>query len=248
MKNLSKKIISLIMALLILVTAIPTNIFANGINENSKEDSKVTTLQITEPEINPVYAYYLEHPEEFKYGYIPPKYILPFEESSVSRMQFRNSNLPSEFKTDLNYVTSVKNQWGTGTCWAHSAISTIETLIARQLPIDINSLNFSEGHMALNSGRDYDLNSGGNNYAAWRYFSTLAGPVSENNDIFKKYTIDQNFTGKGLEQMTDASNMHHEYYISEAKEYKNTTENIKSAVYNNYSVASGYYFDEKKSY
>lgn len=104
MKNSLKRLISLIMALLILVTAIPTNIFANGINENSKEDSKVTTLQITEPEINPVYAYYLEHPEEFKYGYIPPKYVLPFENSSESSYQTRSLDIPKEFEKNIQHL------------------------------------------------------------------------------------------------------------------------------------------------
>ena len=119
----------------------------------------------------------------------------------------------------------------------HSALSTVETLILRQTDTTKGDLNLSEGHMALNSSRGYNLNSGGNNYAAWRYFSTLAGPVSEKN--FPKYTITSDFTGSGLKAMADSKGKQHEYYIAEAKEYENTTENIKRAVINNYSVASG---------
>ena len=242
MKKLSKRIISLIITLAIIVTILPSSIMAKELKENSQRTTSTEPLKITESEINPEYIYYLDHPEEFKYGYIPQKYLLPFDKSS--ELQFRSSskNLPSKFTTNLSYVTPVKDQFNTGTCWAHSALSTVETLILRQTDTTKGDLNLSEGHMALNSSRGYNLNSGGNNYAAWRYFSTLAGPVSEKN--FPKYTITSDFTGSGLKAMADSKGKQHEYYIAEAKEYENTTENIKRAVHNNYSATSGYYYDE----
>ncbi|MFR6151751.1 MAG: stalk domain-containing protein [Peptoniphilus sp.] len=242
MKKLSKRIISLILTLAIIVTILPSNIMAKELKENSQRTTSTEPLKIIKPEINPEYIYYLDHPDEFKYGYIPQKYLLPFDKSS--ELQFRSSSekLPKQFTTDLNYVTPVRNQFNTGTCWAHSALSTVETLILRQTDTTKGDLNLSEGHMALNSSRGYNLNSGGNNYAAWRYFSTLAGPVSEKN--FPKYTITSDFTGSGLKAMADSKGKQHEYYIAEAKEYENTTENIKRAVINNYSVASGYFHDE----
>ena len=230
------------MTLAIIVTILPSNIMAKELKENSQRTTSTEPLKIIKPEINPEYIYYLDHPDEFKYGYIPQKYLLPFDKSS--ELQFRSSSekLPKQFTTDLNYVTPVRNQFNTGTCWAHSALSTVETLILRQTDTTKGDLNLSEGHMALNSSRGYNLNSGGNNYAAWRYFSTLAGPVSEKN--FPKYTITSDFTGSGLKAMADSKGKQHEYYIAEAKEYENTTENIKRAVINNYSVASGYFHDE----
>ncbi|WP_277220605.1 stalk domain-containing protein [Peptoniphilus vaginalis] len=242
MKKLSKRIISLLITLAIIVTILPSSIMAKELKENSQKTTSREPLKIIEPEINPEYIYYLDHPDEFKYGYIPQKYLLPFDKSS--ELQFRSSseNLPKQFKTDLNFVTPVKNQFMTGTCWAHSALSTVETLILRQTDTTKGDLNLSEGHLALNSSRGYNLNSGGNNYAAWRYFSTLAGPVSEKN--FPSYTITSDFNGSGLNLMADSKGKHHEYYIAEAKEYENTTENIKRAVHNNYSVTSGYYYDK----
>ena len=215
---------------------------AKELKENYQKTTSREPLKIIEPEINPEYIYYLDHPEEFKYGYIPQKYLLPFDKSSEVQFRSSSENLPSKFTTDLNYVTPVKNQFKTGTCWAHSALSTVETLILRQTNTTKEDLNLSEGHMALNSSRGYNLNSGGNNYAAWRYFSTLAGPVSEKS--FPNYTITSEFTGSELKAMADSKGKHHEYYIAEAKEYENTTENIKRAVYNNYSVTSGYYYDK----
>ncbi len=242
MQKLSKRIISLIITLAILITILPSSIMAKELEENSQKTTSTKLLKITESEINPEYIYYLDHPEEFKYGYIPQKYLLPFDKSS--KVQFRSSseNLPSKFTTDLEYVTPVKNQFKTGTCWAHSALSTVETLILRQTNTTKEDLNLSEGHMALNSSRAFNLHSGGNNYVALRYFSTLAGPVSEKN--FPKYTITSDFTGSGLNAMADSKSKQHEYYIAEAKEYENTTENIKRAVYNNYSATSGYFHDE----
>ena len=242
MKKLSKRIISLLITLAIIVTILPSSIMAKELKENYQKTTSREPLKIIEPEINPEYIYYLDHPEEFKYGYIPQKYLLPFDKSSEVQFRSSSENLPSKFTTDLNYVTPVKNQFKTGTCWAHSALSTVETLILRQTNTTKEDLNLSEGHMALNSSRGYNLNSGGNNYAAWRYFSTLAGPVSEKS--FPNYTITSEFTGSELKAMADSKGKHHEYYIAEAKEYKNTTENIKRAVYNNYSVTSGYYYDK----
>lgn len=202
MKKLSKRIISLLITLAIIVTILPSSIMAKELKENSQKTTSREPLKIIEPEINPEYIYYLDHPDEFKYGYIPQKYLLPFDKSS--ELQFRSSseNLPKQFKTDLNFVTPVKNQFMTGTCWAHSALSTVETLILRQTDTTKGDLNLSEGHLALNSSRGYNLNSGGNNYAAWRYFSTLAGPVSEKN--FPSYTITSDFNGSGLNLMADS--------------------------------------------
>ena len=242
MKKLSKRIISLILTLAIIVTILPSNIMAKELEENSQKTTSTKLLKITESEINPEYIYYLDHPEEFKYGYIPQKYLLPFDKSSEVQFRSSSENLPSKFTTDLEYVTPVKNQFKTGTCWAHSALSTVETLILRQTNTTKEDLNLSEGHMALNSSRAFNLHSGGNNYVALRYFSTLAGPVSEKN--FPKYTITSDFTGSGLNAMADSKSKQHEYYIAEAKEYENTTENIKRAVYNNYSATSGYFHDE----
>ena len=242
MKKLSKRIISLLITLAIIITILPSSIMAKELKENSQKATSREPLKIIEPEINPEYIYYLDHPEEFKYGYIPQKYLLPFDKSSEIQFRSSSENLPSKFTTDLNYVTPVRNQFKTGTCWAHSALSTVETLILRQTDTTKEGLNLSEGHLALNSSRGYNLNSGGNNYAAWRYFSTLAGPVSEKN--FPSYTITSDFNGSGLNLMADSKEKHHEYYIAEAKEYENTTENIKRAVYNNYSVTSGYYYDK----
>ena len=242
MQKLSKRIISLIITLAILITILPSSIMAKELKENSQKTTSTKLLKITESEINPEYIYYLDHPEEFKYGYIPQKYLLPFDKSSEVQFRSSSENLPSKFTTDLEYVTPVKNQFKTGTCWAHSALSTVETLILRQTNTTKEDLNLSEGHMALNSSRAFNLHSGGNNYVALRYFSTLAGPVSEKN--FPKYTITSDFTGSGLNAMADSKSKQHEYYIAEAKEYENTTENIKRAVYNNYSATSGYFHDE----
>lgn len=196
MKNLSKRIISLIMIFAIILTIMPSNIIAKEVE--NKEGLRREEPKIIEPQINPEYEYYLEHPEEFKYGYIPPKYVLPFEKAPKARRQRRlDDDLPSKFTTDLSYVTSVKNQRRTGTCWAHSAISTIETLILSRGLAEYDSLDLSEGHMALNALKGYDLNSGGNNHVAFQYLSSLAGPVSEKN--YPDYKI----SGNGIVKMPE---------------------------------------------
>lgn len=228
----------------IILTIMPSNIIAKEVE--NKEGLRREEPKIIEPQINPEYEYYLEHPEEFKYGYIPPKYVLPFEKAPKARRQRRlDDDLPSKFTTDLSYVTSVKNQRRTGTCWAHSAISTIETLILSRGLAEYDSLDLSEGHMALNALKGYDLNSGGNNHVAFQYLSSLAGPVSEKN--YPDYKI----SGNGIVKMPEKTALEtneksHEYYIPDTLLMENTVNNIKKCVYNYKSVADGYYSSEEK--
>lgn len=249
MKNLSKKIISLIMALLILVSAIPTNIFANGINENSKGLILAEEPIVIEPKINPEYEYYLQHKDEYIYGYIPPKYVLPFQKSSDPSYQTRSLDIPEQYKkeyrTPAKFITPVKHQQQTGTCWAHAAISTIETLILKRGLADYKDLDLSEGHMVLNSLSDTNFETGGNNMIALQYLTNLSGPVNEKD--FPGYTI----VGEGIQNskigsMEDADKKLYEYYIPNTIILENTVDNIKRCVYNYGSVADGYWSDPGK--
>ena len=246
MKNLSKRIISLIMIFAIIITIMPSNIMAKELKENSKKIMRLNPKQ-EEPIINPRYEYYLKHKDEYKTGYIPVKYIFPEDEKAPSIQRFRSSGPPPYYMTEENLITPVKNQQKTGSCWAHAAISTIETLALKNKLSSREDLDLSEGHMAYNSVMGYDLSTGGNNSVALQYLTRLVGPVSEKN--YPGYTI----VGYGLKNtniklMADIKNKNHEYYIPRVYELDNTIENIKEQVQSEGSVANSYWSSEENGY
>lgn len=232
----------------IIITIMPSNIIAKEVE--NKAELRSEESKVLEPQINPEYEYYLEHPEEFKYGYIPPKYIIPIEEQDFlafpSRTAFGQIPAEKSYQTEEKYITDVKSQQQTGTCWAHAAISTIETLAIKNHLSTKDNIDLSEGHMALNSVEDYDLGTGGNTLAALQYLLRLAGPVSESK--YPGYTI----VGDGLQdnnikKMEDINKKLHEYYISNIIVLENNEDNIKRCVKEIGSVSAGYWSDPQKN-
>lgn len=122
---------------------------------------------------NPDYEYYLQHPEEFTYGYVPPKARFDLKDEAEEPMR----TLPSSYDArTLGRISPVKDQGRTGTCWAHAASSSVETAWKS---LRNNFLNLSEMHMAYNAEPGTDLNTGGNALIAMSYYARLDGPVLE---------------------------------------------------------------------
>ncbi|WP_277218031.1 stalk domain-containing protein [Peptoniphilus vaginalis] len=246
MKKLSKRIISLIITLAIIITILPSSIMAKELKENSQKTMRLNPKQ-EEPIINPRYEYYLKHKDEFKTGYVPPKYILPEIEKTSSIQRFRSRSFPSFYMTEEKLITPVKDQQRTGSCWAHAAISTIETLALKNKLSIGEELDLSEGHMVYNSVEGYDLQTGGSNSVALQYLTRLVGPVSEKN--YPAYTIvGDGLRDSNIKAMADIKNKSHEYYIPRVYELKNTIENIKEQVQSEGSVANGYWSGEDQGY
>lgn len=248
MQKLSRKIMSMVLALLMIISILPANVFAEGSgNYSNKEDGKVhfEKSKVIEPVRNPAYDYYLKHKEEFPYGYIPEEYIYPAEEGSRPRRKRHiDESLPVKYdeSRENGIITPVRDQQKTGTCWAHAALSTIETLLIKKKLADKN-INLSEGHMVLNVNDDVSLTSGGDNHFAFLYFSRLRGPVEEKN--YPNYSI-QGKDVVGTEtklKMSDADKKNHEYHVLNMIIKKATTDNIKKCVMDYGSVAAGYWDD-----
>jgi len=248
MQKLSRKIMSMVLALLMIISILPANVFAEGsVNYSNKEDGKVhfEKSKVIESVRNPAYDYYLKHKEEFPYGYIPEEYIYPAEKVSGRRGK-RDIDEPLPEKYDGSrkngIITPVRDQQQTGTCWAHAALSTIETLLIKEKLAD-KDINLSEGHMALNVNYDVSLTSGGDNHFALLYFSRLRGPVEEKN--YPDYSIQgKDVVGTATKlKMSDADKKNHEYHVLNMIVKKATTDNIKKCVMDYGSVAAGYWDD-----
>ena len=95
-------------------------------------------------------------------------------------------DLPSSYDLrDLNLVTPVKDQGGSGSCWAFSTLAAIESYLLKTEGI---AYDFSENHMKNLMGY-YGLNGtdwadGGNHYMSLAYLLRWSGPVDERLDPF----------------------------------------------------------------
>ena len=249
MQKLSRKIMSMVLALLMIISILPANVFAEGsVNYSNKEDGKVhfEKSKVIESVRNPAYDYYLKHKEEFPYGYIPEEYIYPAEKVSGRRgKRDIDESLPEKYDESRKngIITPVRDQQQTGTCWAHAALSTIETLLIKKNLADKDIINLSEGHMALNVNDDVSLDTGGGNHFAFLYFSRLRGPVEEKN--YPNYSIKgEDVVGRATKlKMSDADKKNHEYHVLNMIVKKATTDNIKKCVMDYGSVAAGYWDD-----
>lgn len=256
MKGNFKRMFALLIALIISISSLGSGTYAESMYFRDENQDEIYNLNknITEPVLNPEYTYYINHKDEFIYGYIPEKYINVREKSSFrirkrrSLDQLREAGFPKKYDSrERNIISPVKNQYTAGVCWAFSSLSTIETLLLKEGKEEID---FSEGHMAYNASKDVDLERGGNNLVAMRYFSRLAGPVQEKNA--KEYEIVENnpragsgtFDNRAVNLMDDADKQLHEFYVPDMIELDCNVDNIKKCVMEYGSVASGYYNDD----
>ncbi|WP_276907102.1 C1 family peptidase, partial [Peptoniphilus duerdenii] len=264
----------ILLSLMILVPTLIVPASASGnVNEitstakkNTMKTAPIRAKEIEDPIPNPQYEYYLNHKEEFTSGYIPPKYIFP-QEKTIS-IRARSSSPIDGIKkydsrssdTSLNHfgrnvITPRKDQFYTGTCWAHADLAVVESLLKIKYGEDFD---LSEGHMAYNVNDFTDLQSGGDEQHALTYYARLTGPVLEKN--FKAYTIDEDnpkdrkqkefdpsratFLPEGergtFKIMGDAFNKKLDVFVTRTLELDLTRENLKKCIYENGSVQGTY--------
>lgn len=75
----------------------------------------------------------------------------------------------------LGRVTYVKNQDGYPTCWIFAAFASLESCLLPEIA------DYSEWHMAIAHGFDYNIEEGGNSFMTTAYLVRWSGPTDENN-------------------------------------------------------------------
>ena len=205
-EKLLRKFWVILLSLMVLVhtlilpvsAAVNVNENTSTVNRSTMKTAPIRAKEIEGPIPNPQYEYYLNHKEEFTYGYIPPKYIFP--EEKTRNIRTRSSSEFSRFKKydsrssdtnenrfGRNVITPRKDQFYTGTCWAHAYLAVVESLLKIKYGEDYD---LSEGHMAYNVDDQTNLQSGGLDEDALAYYARLTGPVLEEN--LPAYSIDEN--------------------------------------------------------
>ncbi len=86
-----------------------------------------------------------------------------------------------------NYVTSIKNQLNSGSCWTFGNLAALESylLYTQNITYDFSENNMKNVMSKYGSiGCDADPNVGGLDYMALAYLLRWSGPVNETDDRF----------------------------------------------------------------
>jgi len=119
---------------------------------------------------------------------MPDTFIGDGNVSFYQYIDMDNITLPESYDLrSYNQVTSVKNQFSDGNCWAFAALASLESCILKASGI---TYDFSENNMKnilasyCDYGWNYLPNNGGNNYMSLAYLTSWLGPVLECDDAY----------------------------------------------------------------
>ena len=157
-----------------------------AIDDAADEFMKVTAVVGEASEYGEQYVYYVdENGEELDFNLIPDE---------MDR-EYNAANIPSSYNLNaLGKVSSVKNQGGTGTCWAHAALAAAESSLIMD-GAATKSIDLSESHLVwFSEGQNTDEDDplygdpfvvsncydyGGNNSIALGALSSWMGAANE---------------------------------------------------------------------
>ena len=156
--------------------------------------------------------------------------------------------LPERYDArELGLVSPVKDQRNSNACWAHAAMSSVETAF-KKAGLGTDFYDFSEGHLATNSSPLTDLQSGSTGYDAINYFSRLDGPVKDGkfreDSPFYEFSISRagkKTTFSGIPLLRDVNKKYHMKFVGDMIVIKNNVEEMKRYIMEYGSVMSSYY-------
>lgn len=166
-----------------------------------------------------------------KAGSLLKKNIVPDESIKVK------TSLPSKYSSlDKGYVTSVKNQGSSNTCWSFSAMAVLESYLIKN---GFGTYDFSEEHLdswattrSNNTGWIRKLNSGGYSDMAMGYLASWQGARLES-DIPFGFAI-----GKTFEEVDKRGTT--EYGVTDIIRLPDDIDTIKTAIYNYGAVSASF--------
>jgi C1A family cysteine protease/uncharacterized protein YjdB len=142
----------------------------------------------------------------------------------------KGQGLPASYDLRAeNRVTPVKDQGASGSCWAFSALGSLESCL---LPTE--NFDFSENNLKNNSGFSIGPNDGGNDQMSTAYLARWGGPFNESDDPYRASSTNSTSTGPIQKHVQN---------ILWIPARNNSTDNtaIKNAVYQHGAVSASFY-------